>query len=80
MDFLDNYRYFVLSHRKWWLSVFGSDRKYSVRLLKFSLRILIIEIYTENKKDKNWHMPMSNHFSKQNNGLYPLVGVTGNFL
>ena len=40
MDFLDNYRYFVLSYRKWWLSIFGSDRKFSVRLLTFSVRLL----------------------------------------
>ena len=38
MDDLDNYCYFVLSHRKLWLSVFGSDREFSVRLLRFSVR------------------------------------------
>ena len=49
MDYLDDYRYFVLSHRKLWLSVFGSDRKFSVRLLIFSVRLLKIEIFTENR-------------------------------
>ena len=38
MDYLDNYRYFVLSHRKLWLSIFGSDREFSARLLRFSVR------------------------------------------
>ena len=48
MDYLDDYRYFVLSHRILWLSVFGSDRKFSVRVLGFSVRLLKIEIFTEN--------------------------------
>ena len=49
MDYLDNYCYFVLSHRKLWLSVFGSDREFSVRLLRFFVRLLKIEIFTENR-------------------------------
>ena len=49
MDYLDNYCYFVLSHRKLWLSVFGGDREFSVRLLRFSVRLLKIEIFTENR-------------------------------
>ena len=49
MDYLDDYRYFVLSHRKLWLSIFGSDRKFSVRVLRFSVRLLKIEIFTENR-------------------------------
>ena len=49
MDYLDDYRYLVLSHRKLWLSVFGSDRKCSVKVLKFSVRLLKIEIFTENR-------------------------------
>ena len=28
MDYLDDYHYFVLSHRKLWLSVFGCDRDF----------------------------------------------------
>ena len=48
MDYLDNYCYFVLSHRKLWLFVFGGDREFSVRLLRFSVRLLKIEIFTEN--------------------------------
>ena len=49
MDYLDNYRYFVLFHRKLWLSVFGSDREFFVRLLRFSVRLLKIEIFTYNR-------------------------------
>ena len=49
MDYLDDYRYFVLSHRKLWLSIFGSDREFSVRVLRFSVRLLKIEIFTENR-------------------------------
>ena len=49
MDYLDDYSYYVLSHRKLWLSVFGSDRKLSVRVLRFSVRLLKIEIFTENR-------------------------------
>ena len=48
MNYLDNYCFFVLSHKKLWLSVFGSERKFSVRLLRFSVRLLKIEIFTEN--------------------------------
>ena len=48
MDYLDDYRYFVLSHRKLWLSIFGSDKEFSVRVLRFSVRLLKIEIFTEN--------------------------------
>ena len=49
MDYLDNDCHFDLSHRKLWLSVFGSDREFSVRLLRFSVRLLKIEIFTENR-------------------------------
>ena len=49
MDYLDNYCYFVLSHRKLWLSIFGSDMEFSVRVLRFSVRLLKIEIFTENR-------------------------------
>jgi len=49
MDYLDDYRYFVLSHRKLWLSIFGSNRKFSVRVLRFSVILLKIEIFTENR-------------------------------
>ena len=48
MDYLDNFHYFVLSHKKKWLSVFGCNREFSVRLLIFSVRLLKIEIFTEN--------------------------------
>ena len=48
MDYLDNYLYFVLSHRQLWLSIFGSDRIFSLRLLRFSVRLSTIEIFTEN--------------------------------
>ena len=48
MDYLDNYRYFVLSHRKLWLSVFRSGKEFSVRLLRFSVKLLKIEMFTEN--------------------------------
>ena len=47
-NFDENYRYFVLSHRKLWLSVLGRDREFSVRLLRFSVRLLKIEIFTKN--------------------------------
>ena len=49
MDYLDDYRYVVLSHRKLWLSIFGSDTKFSVRVLRFSVILLKIEIFTENR-------------------------------
>ena len=58
---LGNYRYFCRKYglfgqlplfcfvsQKMWLSVFGSDREFSVRLLRFSVRSLKIEIFTEN--------------------------------
>ena len=48
MDYLDNYCFFVLSHRKLGLSVFGGEREFSVRLLRFSVRLFKIEIFTEN--------------------------------
>ena len=47
MDYLDNYCDFVLSHRKLWMSVFGSDTEFPVRLLRFSVRLMKIEIFTE---------------------------------
>ena len=48
MDYFDANHYFVLSHRQLWLSIFGSDREFSVRVLRFSVRLLKIEICTEN--------------------------------
>ena len=50
MDYLDDYRYFVLSHRKLWLSIFGSNRKFSVRVLRFSVILLKIEIFTADQE------------------------------
>ena len=49
LDYLDNYRYFCLVSQKIVLSIFGRDREFSVRLLIFSVRLLKIEIFAENR-------------------------------